>query len=162
MRAFGKGYEDFWERVKDEGVCQVRGRVAKVEGCEEGGQLVIRGEDILASSVVEKPVDMVLLSVGLRPAKGAEKLAQMLGIDLVADGWFNELNYNTDPNSTEQGGIYVAGVCQGPKDIPDTVAQASAVAGRVLRSIVGGKGRASRASLTLEDIETKARALAQI
>jgi heterodisulfide reductase subunit A2 len=162
MRAFGKGYEEFCERVKDEGVCQIRGRVAKVEGSEEGGELVVRGEDIQANSVVERKFDMVLLSVGLKPAKGAEKLAQMLGIDLVADGWFNELNYNTDPNSTEQGGVFVAGVCQGPKDIPDTVAQASAVAARVLRSIVGGKIRAGRASLTLQDIETRARELAQI
>jgi heterodisulfide reductase subunit A len=104
---------------------------------------------------------MVLLSVGLKPARGAEKLAEMLGIGMVADGWFDELNYNSDPNSTEQGGVYVAGVCQGPKDIPDTVAQASAVAGRVLRSIVSGKGRASRAGLTLHQIETKARALAE-
>lgn len=164
MRAFGKGYEDFFERVKDEGVCQIRGRVAnvaKVEGSEDGGELVVRGEDIQAGSLVERKFDMVLLSVGLKPARGAEKLAQMLGVDLVADGWFNELNYNTDPNSTEQGGVYIAGMCQGPKDIPDTVAQASAVAARVLRSIVSGKGRAGRASLTLQDIESKARELTE-
>jgi heterodisulfide reductase subunit A-like polyferredoxin len=85
----------------------------------------------------------------------------MLGVDRVAEGWFNELNHNTDPNSTEQGGIFLAGACQGAKDIPDTVAQASAVAARVLRSIVSGRAHEGRASLTLEDIEKKARALAQ-
>jgi heterodisulfide reductase subunit A2 len=159
MRAFGKGYEDFLERVKDEGVHQVRGRSARVEALGDG--LVVRGEDIVADRVVELPVDMVLLAVGLRPAPGAEKLAQMLGVDIVRDGWFDELNYNMDPNSTEQGGVFVAGVCQGPKDIPDTVAQASAVAARVLRTIVSGKARAGRASLTLEEIEKKASALAQ-
>ena len=64
-----------------------------------------------------------------------------------------------DPTSTERGGIFVAGVCQGPKDIPDTVAQASAVAARVLKSIMSGKGLGSRSNLTLQDIETRARAL---
>ena len=77
----------------------------------------------------------------------------MLGIGRVKDGWFDEANYNTDPSSTERGGIFVAGVCQGPKDIPDTVAQASAVAGRVLRTIVSGRTPGSRAELGLADIE---------
>jgi heterodisulfide reductase subunit A len=159
MRAFGKGYEEFCERVKDEGVRHVRGRSARVDAFGDG--MVVRGEDILAGSLVELPVDMVLLAVGLRPSAGTRELAQMLGVDLVSTGWFNELNYNTDPNSTEQDGIFVAGACQGPKDIPDTVAQASAVAARVLRCIVSGKARAGRATLTLHDIETKARTLAQ-
>ena len=57
------------------------------------------------------------------------------------DGWFRELNYNAEPNSTGREGIYLAGVCQGPKDIPDTVAQASAAAAYVLGSIVGAKSR---------------------
>lgn len=159
MRAYGKGYEDFLERVKEEGVFQVRGRSASVG--ELGDQLLVRGEDIEADRLVEMPVDMVLLAVGLEPAAGAEELAKMLGVDRVAEGWFNELNHNTDPNSTEQGGIFLAGACQGAKDIPDTVAQASAVAARVLRSIVSGRAHEGRASLTLTKIETTAKALAQ-
>ena len=158
MRAYGKGYEEFFERVKEEGVFQVRGRTANVE--ESGDRLLVRGEDILADRLVELPVDMVLLAVGLQPASGARELAKMLGVDQAGDGWFNELNYTTDPNSTEQGGIFLAGACQGPKDIPDTVAQASAVAARVLRSVVSGRAHEGRASLTLADIEATARALA--
>ena len=158
MRAFGKGYEEFFERVKDEGVFVVRGRSAKV--VERDGQMYIKGEDILADSVIESPVDMVLLSVGLQPTADAGKLARMLGIDRVGEGWFNELNYNAEPTSTERGGIFVAGVCQGPKDIPDTVAQASGVAADVLRTIVSGKAQESRRHLTLDDIEKSARALA--
>jgi heterodisulfide reductase subunit A len=159
MRAFGKGYEEFFERIKDEGVFVVRGRSTEV--VEHDGQMYIRGEDILADRLLQLPVDMVLLAVGLQPAAGSAELAKMLGIDRVNDGWFNEMNYNAEPNSTEQGGIYVAGVCQGPKDIPDTVAQASAAAAQVLRTIVSGRGQEGRASLTLLDIERKARALAQ-
>jgi heterodisulfide reductase subunit A len=84
----------------------------------------------------------------------------MLGIGRSDEGWFAELNYNTEPNATERGGIFVAGVCQGPKDIPDTVAQASAVAARVLRSIVSGTAQEGRSTLTLADVEQKVRALA--
>ena len=158
MRAFGKGYEEFFERIKDEGVFVVRGRSAKV--VDRDGQMYIKGEDILADQLIELPVDMVLLAVGLQPTADAANLAKMLGIDRVDDGWLNEMNYNTEPNSTEQGGIFVAGVCQGPKDIPDTVAQASAVAAKVLRSILSGKAQSGRRHLSLDDIEKGARALA--
>jgi len=160
MRAFGKGYEQFFERIKDEGVFVVRGRSAKV--VEHDGQMYIKGEDILSDRMLEFPVDMVLLAVGLQPATGTEELGRLLGIGRDEDGWFRELDYNIDPTGTERGGIYVAGVCQGPKDIPDTVAQASAVAARVLRSIVSGRGRGSRAGVPLAEIEARARTLAGV
>ena len=158
MRAFGKGYEDFFERIKHEEVFIVRGRSAQVLG-RDGG-MVVKGEDILSDRLMEFPVDMVILSVGLEAAPGAAELAALVGIPRDADGWFSEMDYNIDPTSTERGGIHLAGVCQGPKDIPDTVAQASATAARVLKGILSGKGQGSRASLTLEEIESRARALA--
>ncbi len=158
MRAFGKGYEDFFERIKHEQVTVVRGRSAKVT--EKDGGMVVKGEDILSDRLVELPVDMVILSVGLQPAEGAESLGRLLGISRDRDGWFSEINYNLDPTGTESGGIFLAGVCQGPKDIPDTVAQASAVAARILRSILSGQGQESRAGVSLEEIETRARELA--
>jgi heterodisulfide reductase subunit A len=159
MRAYGKGYEEFLERIEEEEVHVIRGRSAEV--VERNGGMMVRGEDVLAGKLIEQPVDMVLLAVGLQPSAGADRLAEILGIDRVADGWFNEGNYNSDPNSTERGGIFVAGVCQGPKDIPDTVAQASAAAGRVLRSIIGGATPKSRGEVTLAEIEGRARELSQ-
>jgi heterodisulfide reductase subunit A len=158
MRAFGKGYEDFFERVKDEGVFVVRGRSASIT--EKDGQMIVKGEDIIADTIVEIPVDMVLLAVGLQPTADAKHIASMLGIERVLDGWYQEMEYNVEPTSTERGGIFVAGVCQGPKDIPDTVAQAAAVAAKVLKSIVSGKALGSRERLTLIDIEQRAMALA--
>ncbi len=158
MRAFGKGYEDFFERIKDEGVAVVRGRSAKV--IEKDGQMVVKGEDILGERMLEHPVDMVLLSVGLQPSPGAGDLAKLLGIGRDEHGFFRELEYNSDPTGTERGGIFVAGVCQGPKDIPDSVAQAAAVAARALRSVVSGIERDSSGGLTVADVEARARELA--
>ena len=158
MRAFGKGYEEFFERVKDEGVFVIRGRSANIT--EMDGRMIVKGEDIIADTVMEIPVDMVLLAVGLQPNADATHLASMLGIERVQDGWYQEMEYNVEPTSTERGGIFVAGVCQGPKDIPDTVAQAAAVAAKVLKSIVSGKALGSRERLTLIDIEQRAMALA--
>ncbi|HTT71403.1 MAG TPA: CoB--CoM heterodisulfide reductase iron-sulfur subunit A family protein [Anaeromyxobacteraceae bacterium] len=159
MRAYGKGYEEFSERIKEEGVRVLRGRPAAV--VERDGALFVRGEDVLGDRVLEEPVDMVLLSVGLRPPDGNEELGRLLGLSRGVDGFFEEQEYNAEPGSTERGGIFVAGACQGPKDIPDTVAQASAVAAEVLSAILAGKGRGSRGELTLPEIERKARALAR-
>ena len=158
MRAFGKGYEEFFERIKEEGVAVVRGRSAKV--IEKDGRMVVRGEDILGDRMLEYPVDMVLLSVGLQPSPGSAELAALLGIGRDEHGFFRELEYNADPTGTERGGIFVAGVCQGPKDIPDTVAQAAAVAARALRSVVSGIERDSSGGLTVADVEARARELA--
>ena len=158
MRAFGKGYEAFFERIREEGVHVVRGRSARVT--EERGQLMIKGEDSVCDRVLEFPVDMVLLAVGLEPAQGAQSLGEMLGITRDADGWFREADYNADPTGTDRPGIYVAGVCQGPKDIPDTVAQAAAVAARVLKTIASGVGRESPAQVSPADVRGRARQLA--
>jgi heterodisulfide reductase subunit A len=160
MRAFGKGYEEFFERIKDEGVFVVRGRSAKI--VQQDGQLMLKGEDIIDEKVLNFPVDMVILSVGLEPTPDAQRIAEMVGIRRDDDGWFSELDYNSDPTSTERGGIFVAGVCQGPKDIPDTVAQASGVAACVLKSIISGRGEGSRGLMTLEEIESRAQSLARV
>lgn len=141
MRAFGKGYEEFYERIKNEGVHIIRGRTAEIK--EKNGRLVLRSEDILNNRLIEQEVDMVVLSVGIEPREDAKELAKILGISTNADGWFVEANYNSDPVNTFTGGISVAGVCQGPRDIPDTVAQASAAASRVIQSIINGNIRKS-------------------
>ena len=159
MRAFGKGYEEFMERIKSEGALVVRGRSAQV--AESGGRMVLKGEDMLNDRIVEIPVDLVILAVGVVPARGTRELERMLGVPRDADGWFSELNYNGEPTNTERGGVYVAGMCQGPKDIPDTVAQASAVAAGVLRSISSGRGMGNLDSLKLSEIEARAALLEQ-
>ena len=157
MRAFGKGYEEFAERIKQEGTYVVRGHSASVD--INNGQMVVRGEDIFNDTLVEFKVDMVVLAVGLIPSPATEELSRMLGIQRDEDGWFSELDYNGSPTDTDKGGIYVAGMCQAPKDIPDTVAQASAVAAGVLGSLTSKKGIGHLSSLTLSEIEAKAKTI---
>ncbi|MFH2096822.1 MAG: hypothetical protein ABIJ16_14025 [Bacteroidota bacterium] len=160
MRAFGKGYEEFYERIGKEGISIIRGRTAKVE--QDGEKLVLRTEDIEGGRLIEQKVDMVVLAVGLEAGADASKLGNMLGITVDEDGWFNETNYVSNPVNTMAGGISVAGLCQGPKDIPDTVAQASAAASKVLQSILKGKVEGGVKELSLEKIESRAKELSTI
>jgi len=161
MRAFGKGYEEFYERIKGEDVHVIRGRTAKVEEAENG-KLMVRSEDIANDELLEQEVDMVVLAVGLEPREDAAKIAGMLGIPVGEEGWFTESNYNSAPVDTMTGGIHIAGLCQGPKDIPDTVAQASAAASRAIQSIVNGKINKSVKDLPLDKIAANAQKLAGV
>ncbi|MEE4114661.1 MAG: CoB--CoM heterodisulfide reductase iron-sulfur subunit A family protein [Marinilabiliaceae bacterium] len=153
MRAFGKGYEEFYQRIKGEGVHMIRGKTARIE--QDGEKLVLRSEDILADRLIETRVDMVVLSVGLEPGDGASELARMLKIKSDSYGWFEEKDINYDQVSSSQPGIYLAGVCQGPKDIPDAVAQASSAASSVLKNILKDNIEGGVEELTANDIEKR-------
>jgi heterodisulfide reductase subunit A len=160
MRAFGKGYEEFAERIKEEGTYIVRGHTTSVE--MKNDVLTVTGEDIFKDRIITTEVDMIVLAVGLIPSPGTEELSRMLGIKRDTDGWFSELDYNGSPTDTDKGGIYVAGMCQAPKDIPDTVAQASAVAAGVLSSLTSGKGIGHLSSISLSEIEERAKSMQTI
>jgi heterodisulfide reductase subunit A len=139
MRTPGKGYEEFYDRLLDEGVHFVRGRVAEVSDWavhpSEEGKLVIRAEDTLAGFVRRIPVDMVILSVGLEPQADAQDVRRLFNISCSSEGWFLERHPKLAPVSTFTEGIYIAGACQGPKDIPESVAQAGAAAAEALALI---------------------------
>ena len=143
IRSPGKMYEEFYNRLQEEGVHFIRGKVAEVtdvaETPEEEGKLIVVVEDTLSGKVRRVPVDMVVLSVALEPADGAEEIARLVGISQDQDGWFIELHPKLAPVSTASDGVFLAGCCQGPKDIPDTVAQASGAAAEALSLIMRGK-----------------------
>jgi heterodisulfide reductase subunit A len=142
LRCFGKGYEEFYNRLQEEGVNFIRGRAAEVtdqaETPEEKGKLVVLCEDTLIGRQRRIPVDMVVLSTGLEPRADAGETAKIFSLSRSADGFFLEKHPKLDPVATMTDGVFVAGCCQGPKDIPDTVAQASAAAARVLSVISKG------------------------
>jgi heterodisulfide reductase subunit A len=143
MRAFGKGYEEFLSRVLDEGTNVIRGRVAEIVEAPyvapDEGFLIVRAEDTLLGKRREVPVDMVVLCCALEPATGSEGLRRILHLSQSPDGFLLERHPKLDPTGTTSDGIYIAGCAQGPKDIPDTVAQASAAASHMLGWIARGQ-----------------------
>lgn len=142
MRTPGKGYEEFYDKLMTEGVHFVRGRVSEVTDWamvpEEENKLTIRVEDTLIGVVRRVPVDMVVLAVGLEPRADADDIRRMFNISCSNEGWFLERHPKLAPVNTFTDGIFIAGGCQGPKDIPDSVAQAGAAAAEVLSLISAG------------------------
>ncbi len=143
MRSFGDGYEEFYNRLSDKGVKFIRGKVAQVTDRaiseEEKGKLIVVAEDTLLGKIIRVPVDMVILCNAVEARADATKVARLLGITQKRTGFFLERHPKLDPVATPAEGIFVAGCCQSPKDIPDTVAQASAAATRALAMISQGK-----------------------
>lgn len=143
MRSFGKGYEEFYSRILDEDVNVIRGKVAEVTkygfSNNGDGSLLIHCEDTLAKKYREIPVDMVILCNAIEPQPDADKIQRLFSISLSPDGFFLEKHPKLDPTATANDGVYIAGCCQGPKDIPDTVAQASSAAARILANIAKGE-----------------------
>jgi heterodisulfide reductase subunit A len=155
MRCFGKGYEEFYERLADEGVNFIRGKVGEVTNQalseEEKGKLVVVAEDTLLGSIIRVPVDMVILCVAMEPQPDVGAVARLFNISRSADGFFLEKHPKLDPVATTTDGIFVTGCCQGPKDIPDTVAQASAAAARVLALISRGEVEIEAATAVIDE-----------
>jgi heterodisulfide reductase subunit A2 len=142
MRAFGKGYEEFFHRILEEGVNVIRGKgseVVKAPANSQEGGLLVRCEDTLAGKFREIPVDMVVLCTALEAQPDARELARRFGISVGADGWFIERHPKLGPISTTTEGIFIAGGCQSAKDIPDTVAQAGAAAANAMSLMVRGE-----------------------
>jgi heterodisulfide reductase subunit A-like polyferredoxin len=125
VRAFGKGFEEFYERVQKEQIIYRRGNPSEV--FRRNGKLVVRGEDTLLGEPFELDADLVVLASGLVPRREEDILKNMLGLENSSDKFYAEAP-GLDPIITKREGIFLAGCCQGPKDIPDTVAQASGAA----------------------------------
>jgi heterodisulfide reductase subunit A len=140
MRTPMKSYDEFYQRVLEEGTLFVRGKVAEVtnasHGPHEKGKLIIQVEDTLVGKQRRIPVDMVILSTGMEPRHDAKQTGQLFGISCSADGWYIERHPKLDPVTTMTEGILIAGCASGPKDIPASVAQGAAAAARVLDKIL--------------------------
>jgi heterodisulfide reductase subunit A len=142
MRTPGKNYEEFYDKLLTEGVHFIRGRVGEVTDWtmtpEEEGKLVIRVEDTLAGFVRRIPVDMVVLATGLEPQADSQEVRRLFNMSCGSEGFFLERHPKLAPVNTFTDGIFLAGACQGPKDIPDTVAQAGAAAAEAMLLIDKG------------------------
>jgi len=129
VRTAGKGYEEFYLRSVDQGAQYIRGRVSKIY--PRGDRLVIKSEDTLLGKPIEVEVDLVVLATAMVPSAGSAEIAKIVGFSVDKDGFYQEAHPKLQPMETFTAGVFLAGACQGPRDIPDTVAQASGAAVKV-------------------------------
>lgn len=135
VRAFGKGFEEFYKRVEAEGVTYRRRELDdKIEVIESNGKLIVR-----AAHYPDTPADLVVLATAIVPRKDIKDLATLLKIPQGPDGFLLEAHPKLRPLDTVTRGIFVAGCCQSPKDIPDAVAQASGAAVKATIPLAQGK-----------------------
>jgi heterodisulfide reductase subunit A len=136
IRAAGKGYEEFVKRAQVETeATYLRGRVSKIY--KKGDKLIVRGEDAQIGQVVEVEADLVVLATAITAPKDNPALARLLGVSYDKYGYMSEAHPKLRPVETAKAGIFLAGCTQAPKDIPDTVAQASACAAKVCGLFAG-------------------------
>jgi len=144
MHAFGKGHEDFYRRSSEAKTLflmyekddrPVIHKASAKDDCE----MLIEVNEKLSGELIEIPADMVILMVGMEAREDSREIARLVNISQDKDGWFIESHPKLEPVATTTDGIFIAGTCVAPKDIPDSVAQARAAAARVLARISRGK-----------------------
>lgn len=142
IRAFGKGFEEFYEITgREYGVQFVRGRVSEIVEDPTTHNLIIHAEDTLLGRPMKLEVEMAVLAIGLESNSSTEKIKEILRISTSPDNFLREAHPKLRPVDTLSAGIFIAGACQGPKDIPDSVAQAKAAASSVAALLSRGKVR---------------------
>ena len=137
VRAFGKGYEEFYEKVQKAGVIYRKGIPSEIY--KRGEKLIVKAEDSLVGELYEEEVDLVVLATGLTPARGADGLGNLFKLNQTPDRFFMEAHPKLRPLDTAIDGIYLSGTCQGPKGIADTVAHAHGTASRATIPLFQGK-----------------------
>ncbi len=150
VRAFGKGFEQFYDRVREERVLYRRGNPSEIY--KRGDRLVARAEDTLLGKPVEVEADLVVLATGLVPRSDADEIGSLLKLSRSEDGFLMELHPKLGPVDTTTDGVFLAGCCQGPKDITDTIAQAKAAASSALIPLSVGKVRVESITCALDPL----------
>ena len=137
MRAYSKGSEEFYDSVRQAGVVYRRGNPSEI--IRRGDRVVVRAEDTLTGEPVEVEADLVVLAVGMVPRADTDVIAGLLKLARSPDGFFMEAHPKLRPVDTAMAGIFLAGCCQGPKDIPETIAQARAAAATAMIPLMRGQ-----------------------
>jgi len=140
IRAFGKGFEEFYRQAEAMGVRFIKGRVARIRELENG-DLIVRYEDFSEGVVKEETFDLVVLAVGLLPNPEIAKIFKNVKLELDEMGWIKQVDENENPTATSISGVFAAGCCIGPKDIPDSVVEASAAAAQCAAYLRKVRGR---------------------
>jgi heterodisulfide reductase subunit A len=143
VRAFGKGFEEMYDRVRSEGVLYRRGNASEI--VQHGDRLLVRAEDTLLGRPLELEADLVVLGVGMVPRPDHKDLSALLKLARSEDGFFMEKHPKLGPVETTVDGIFLAGTCQAPKDISDTVSHARAAAAAALAPMMRRRVRVESA-----------------
>ncbi len=140
VRTFGKEAEEFYDEARAKGVRYRRGNVSEIYRSRRDGEdrVVLEAEDTLLGRPIDFEADLVVLAVGMEPRNNANEISQLLKLPRSADGFFLEAHPKLRPVDTAMDGVFLAGCCQGPKDIPDTIAQAKAAASSALIPLLRG------------------------
>jgi len=140
IRAVGKNCEEFYNRAREIfGIKFIKSNISAVLKSDTSDQLLIRGEDVIENQLFENKSDLVVLAIGSEPAEGTEELSQILNISQDPYGFLLEKHLKVRPSETSVNGIYLAGMIQGPKDIPSSIAQAESAAAKAIALIAKGK-----------------------
>jgi len=151
MRAYGRGFEEYFHRGREQtGITYIRSSPSSISS-DGKGKLVVRYEDPGTARPASLKADMVVLSCAMIPSEGTDQLAHHLGIELDDDGFFKIPDPLIDPLASTRPGVFVCGCASGPKDIPDSVAQASAAAARSLAYLGGERELEVEAPLPMND-----------
>jgi heterodisulfide reductase subunit A len=149
VRAFGKNFEEFYDSVRESGVVYRRGNPSEI--LRRGNRVLVRAEDTLLGEPVEVEADLVVLAVGMEPRADTGAVAGLLKLARSSDGFFMEAHPKLRPVDTAMAGIFLAGACQGPKDIPETIAQARAAASAAMIPLMRGKVTIEAATSFVEE-----------
>jgi heterodisulfide reductase subunit A len=149
IRAFGKGFEEFYDVAREEGILYRRGNPSEV--IKRGNRVVVRTEDTLLGEPVEVEADLVVLAVGMRPRADSDVIAGLLKLSRSADGFFMEAHPKLRPVETAMAGVFLAGCCQAPKDIPDSIVQARAAASAAMIPLLRGQVQVDAATSFIDE-----------
>jgi heterodisulfide reductase subunit A len=148
VRAFGKGFEEFYDRVRDEGIIYRRGNPAEI--IRRNGRVVVRAEDTLLGDLVEVEADLVVLAVGMMARTDSDTIAKLLKLSRSVDRFFMEAHPKLRPVDTAIAGVFLAGCCQGPKDISESIAHARAAASAALILLIKGQVQVEAATAFID------------
>ena len=149
VRAFGKGFEEFYDQAREDGVLYRRGNPSEI--IKRGDRVVVRAEDTLLSEQVEVEADLVVLAVGMKPRADSEAVAQLLKLSRSGDGFFMEAHPKLRPVETSMAGVFLAGCCQAPKDIADSISQARAAASAAMIPLMRGQVQVDAATSFIDE-----------
>jgi heterodisulfide reductase subunit A len=141
IRAFGRRFEEFYSKAREDWVTFIKGIPSEIKEQPQTNNLIITAEDVLSGFLLEAEVELVVLAVGMIPSKTSEELCRILHIPRGTDGFFLEAHPKLRPVETNTAGIFLAGSCQGPKEIPESIAQGKAAASSVATLLSHGKIR---------------------